>query len=312
MDLLHLKGGLIVVLFGTALLIPLIPLKFSDSRFFKNALKISKTFAAGVFLGMAFLHLYPDSVKLLSSIQYPLTGLMAISSYMCMLFIEKVAFVDNNLISHGGKHPDLGCHCVTIHSDEEEDKIKHLLSTLIKLNSHLIEGDGEKCNIVCSKLLQEPLLASSPHKADSITSISIAFVLSIHSMIEGLTIGIRSDYNSFLNLAIAIFIHKIPESLIMGITLIGVNPKLTMIMISIYSIGTPLGMIIGMIVNSTLNPITEGIFISTCIGTFLYIAVSEIITEEFAVSKLKHQKFISLISGILLVSGLILLEEFIT
>ena len=226
-----------------------------------------------------------------------------------MLYIEKVAFADHQLVSHGKKHTDLGCHCGINHIDEEEDKMKHVLSTRIRLNSHIDEGSGENCGIVCPESLTTPLIEIA-HKANISASVVIASVLSIHSIIEGLTLGIQSNYRSFINLAIAIFIHKIPESLVIGITLNTVEFKLKIIMIIIYSIATPLGIIFGMAINSTISPITQGIFISICIGTFVYVAASEIIVEEFAVPKQKYKKYISLLLGIGLISILILFENY--
>lgn len=54
----------------------------------------------------------------------------------------------------------------------------------------------------------------------------------------------------------------------------------------------------------------EAIFLSLSGGTFLYIAASEIIIEEFSVSKNKYVKFIVYIIGCLFVALLAVVEVF--
>lgn len=54
----------------------------------------------------------------------------------------------------------------------------------------------------------------------------------------------------------------------------------------------------------------EAIFLSLSGGTFLYIAASEIIIEEFSVTKNKYVKFIVYIIGCLFVALLAVVEVF--
>lgn len=54
----------------------------------------------------------------------------------------------------------------------------------------------------------------------------------------------------------------------------------------------------------------EAVFLSLSGGTFLYIAASEIIIEEFSVSKNKYVKFIVYIIGCLFVALLAVVEVF--
>jgi len=44
-------------------------------------------------------------------------------------------------------------------------------------------------------------------------------------------------------------------------------------------------------------------------GTFIYVAASEVIVEEFAVTKYKFQKFFAYLIGGILVGGLSLIEK---
>jgi zinc transporter 1/2/3 len=55
-------------------------------------------------------------------------------------------------------------------------------------------------------------------------------------------------------------------------------------LLSIFAGATPLGMFIGILVSSNSDPIVSGVLVSITVGTFLYIAASEVIVEEFAVT----------------------------
>jgi len=54
-------------------------------------------------------------------------------------------------------------------------------------------------------------------------------------------------------------------------------------MIVAFSLMTPLGVILGAFISS--NSIFSSIFFSISSGTFIYIATTEIIVEEFSISK---------------------------
>ena len=80
-------------------------------------------------------------------------------------------------------------------------------------------------------------------------------------------------------------------------------------MLSFFSAATPLGIIFGMFLLLHSDGVVEGIFGGIAAGTFLYIAASEIIVEEFSVSTFKSLKYLSYIAGIISVCLLITIDE---
>ena len=279
-----------------------LPQKLKKSRFSKILSSLGKNFAAGVFLGIAFLDLLPECFELLNETSPILSGLIVVSSYFGMVFIEKIAFADHSLVSHGSKHTDLGCHCESNHSDEEESKLKHILSTRTRLYSHLSEGDGEKCEMICKENLNHPLISKEHTSSSSFSSIILALVLSIHSNLEGIALGVQSSQVDLIKLGIAVSVHKIPEALIVGITLLEAKSELKYILSFIYIIATPLGVTIGILIAMQVNSFIEGVFLSICTGTFLYMAATEIFVEEFAVARYKYSKFLAAVFGFGLVA----------
>ena len=59
---------------------------------------------------------------------------------------------------------------------------------------------------------------------------------------------------------------------------------------------TPIGTGVG-ILFSEGNPLVEGIILAISSGTFIYVACSEVIVEEFAVTKYKYVKFLVYLIG---------------
>jgi len=76
-----------------------------------------------------------------------------------------------------------------------------------------------------------------------------------------------------------------------------------------FTLAGPLGTMIGFILQNEAPLVLQGIFMSITSGTFLYIALTEVVALEF--SKVEHKlvKFIGLICGITALSCLLLIKE---
>lgn len=145
--------------------------------------------------------------------------------------------------------------------------------------------------------------------SSNLTPYVLLIALSIHGLFEGIALGLQQDDQSTIFLAIAILSHKWAESFTLGISFYksNIDEVLYTRLILIFSAFSPVGILIGLFVNNS-SVLMEAIFLSLSGGTFLYIAASEIIIEEFSVSKNKYSKFIIYILGCLFVALLALVE----
>jgi zinc transporter ZupT len=75
-----------------------------------------------------------------------------------------------------------------------------------------------------------------------------------------------------------------------------IEKEILLVVLFLFSLTTPIGIILG-IVLSGISVILEGIFLAISAGIFLYISASEVIIEEFSVSRYKIQKFIGFVTG---------------
>lgn len=132
----------------------------------------------------------------------------------------------------------------------------------------------------------------------------LALILSIHSFIAGAALGIEKTILASTVLFIAIIAHKGGAAFALGISMIrgGILRRRHIKVILLFSIMTPLGIFLGSVLSkgfgSNTGQILEGIFDSLAAGTFLYVAVLDIIEEEFSIPGNELLKFLSIIVGL--------------
>jgi zinc transporter ZupT len=146
--------------------------------------------------------------------------------------------------------------------------------------------------------------------ASLITPLLLLTALSLHGFFEGMAMGFQGSLKDTLFLGGAIIAHKWAEAFTLGIsfTKAGTDKKTFLILIIIFSMFTPLGILLGLILPA--SAMIEGIVLGLSTGTFIYVAASEVIVEEFAVTKYKFQKFIWFMIGGIFVGFLAMLERF--
>lgn len=115
----------------------------------------------------------------------------------------------------------------------------------------------------------------------------LTLVLSIHSIIAGATLGLEKSLVSSIVIFIAIISHKGCAAFALGVSLREADfPRSRMVgVIALFSCMTPLGIILGSIFSTMLKGkaayAVEAVFDGLAAGTFLYIAILDIMVEVF-------------------------------
>jgi zinc transporter 1/2/3 len=308
----YLKSELATAIFVSSICsiaIPLYSTRFKTNNHWNS---LANAFSGGVFLAICMLHLLPEAAEALNSeSRFPVSYLIAIVSCSFILYIEKVAFDSHELMSHGEGHTDLGIHHRKGSCHEDEDRMKHELNMRNRFTEHLKVGMGDRkiqpgCENLCSK--EEPLLPKKEHPQLGMAPYLLAIALSLHSVFEGMAIGIQTNDTKVFELGFSVMVHKFPEAFALGVSLNKFPEARTMAVISIFTLATPLGIASSMLMIGCFESV-EGVVLSLSAGTFLYIALSEIVVEEFSVSRHKYTKFLCFVGGVGLVSLLVLFFE---
>lgn len=112
-------------------------------------------------------------------------------------------------------------------------------------------------------------------------------ILSIHSIMEGLSLGAINNESSVISTFIVIAVHKIFESFAMGSLCkeSGITAKSVLAGFITFSLMPPLGAIVASLIKSSITETNTGIWLSVVFqgiaaGSFLYVGLLEIISHE--------------------------------
>ncbi|KAJ5073023.1 zinc transporter zip1 [Anaeramoeba ignava] len=106
----------------------------------------------------------------------------------------------------------------------------------------------------------------------------LALTLSFHAFLEGLAVGITQNTGEALAISIAIIAHKAIEGFAIGINIFRAFRKskfLVVMYVFIYSLASPIGTTVGIIVYNFHDPLASSILIALSSGTFLYAGTFE-------------------------------------
>ena len=328
-----IKVASLIILLGMAIGFGFMPFFITSCRKSNKFLSLSNAFSGGIFLGMGLFHILPESVKLLKeTTKFPLGHVCCFLSYALILFVEKIAFNSHSIV-HGAHHHE-GYHFhenidqeleVLQNLGKQNDKEEH-----IKSENKVEAQKREQVLVVNMNLKQDKEISSSRNivslqnelnkvennensiSKGGLSSYLLLLALGFHGLFEGISLGIQSTIRGTLFLLLAIALHKWAVSLTLGISFVkaGVNKKQFIIMILIFAFITPIGIALGMALTSLSNNTVAGIFLSISVGTFIYIACSEVVTDEFANPEYKYPKFLCFLLGAAIVIALTLVEGY--
>ena len=301
------------------------PYAIKKCRMNDSFLSFANTFSGGLFFGIGQFHLLNEGVEKLSQYsELPYPYFLAAFGYSLILFIQKVIF--------GNVVPSATQNLQSLPNIPSSDKLGKLLNENeesdfeksndeIRLNNpNLKTNDNPVDNINSSsssipKIDSNNVTMSSASEELSIKKKKLsAFImllsLSIHGLFECLALGIQTNYKNALFLFIALMIHKWAEAFAIGILFVKAKftKKFFYLIIFAFALIGPIGVAIGIVLASTADEFIEGIFLSISTGTFLYVACSEVIIEEFSTPEKRYLKYFLYLLGCIFAVGLTMLE----
>lgn len=191
----------------------------------------------------------------------------------------------------------------------EESESKSLV-----VRSHLIESsdiddqesiNNQHNNISISHISNQDLNINKSNPNSTLNVYFLVSALSVHAIFEGMLVGISKNHISVMTITLVIIAHKWVEGIAVSAG-IKKHPEISKAMINQLLISfvlmSPLGIIIGQLFSFINSPIIN-VFL-TCIssGALLYVALGEMVLDEFNCGENRKQKFILFIFGIVLVS----------
>ena len=292
--------------------------------FFKKCKKetfvgtIGNCFAAGIFLLIGIVHLLSeanDSFTTALGYSNKVAYVVAMGGYFFILCVEYIVFGGHASHHHHeaakespipcDADPTFGCNEnkpnenheeaeMKMNSEENSDVERKRMQPLMPSNNS--NQEPECNNINCPPTITEKY---HPTVADYIPAIILTSALYIHSIFEGIAMGLLTTTNETLILGIAILLHHAPAALAHSLKMEGLNKYMRLIFLFIFCSSSSTGVAIGISLSTMNSDLIQAIFLSISAGTFIYIGGSEIIPDEFSSKKWRFSKFAAVILGFL-------------
>uniref|UniRef100_A0A096LQK0 Solute carrier family 39 member 1 n=1 Tax=Poecilia formosa TaxID=48698 RepID=A0A096LQK0_POEFO len=272
---MQVKIGALVGLLLLTLLFGFIPAKVLTSascckgfaEVHRTVLSLISCFAGGVFLAACLLDIVPDYLSDISAemdaqkleTSFPLPEFIMAAGFFTVLILEKMvlSFRQSRGAHHGERAPLL--------SENGHSHSGAMTAPDLESSGHHVHVDFQ---------------AHSPFR-----SFMLFLSLSLHSVFEGLAIGLQSTDSKVMEICIAILVHKsiIVFSLSVKLVQSAVQPFWIAAYIGVFALMSPLGIGIGISVmeaqlaaGALIQAILEGL----AAGTFIYITFMEILPHE--------------------------------
>uniref|UniRef100_A0AC35FZH0 Uncharacterized protein n=1 Tax=Panagrolaimus sp. PS1159 TaxID=55785 RepID=A0AC35FZH0_9BILA len=260
-------------------------------------------FAGGVFLGVIFLDMLPDTLEALEfvnsnghwQINYPIAPLIVLFGFFLVYFVEELSVVV--LGDTHGHNQTLVTSNPGIFNSRRVRPSASIPQTPITFPSE------DRCDIHSHNDLE--LTSANERRRTYVKSMTLSLALIFHSSLEGFAFGIQPSKVAVWSLFFGIIVHKCVVQFSVGMRLIKChpnNPFFVAAMIIVISAASPLCGVIGTIISSSnFDELTkhevEVVLNAASTGTFLYIAFFEMLAPEKG--KEHNSSFMSLIATFL-------------
>ncbi|XP_015247151.1 PREDICTED: zinc transporter ZIP1 [Cyprinodon variegatus] len=307
---LEIKLGALVVLLSVTLLFGFAPLCIirggggrcsvdPDSR--RRLLSWISCFSGGVFLATCLLDLLPDYLQSIGEaftsagikLQFPLPEFIVAMGFFLVLVLEQIvlAFKDQS-----SSHLEERRALMADSSIQTGDGSAHRHRGSSETDGHLTWVHGD--------------LGSQ----SALRAFILVFSLSLHSVFEGLAVGLLEESEEVLEICLALLIHKsiISFSLSAALTQGRLRRSVVTGCLLLFAIMSPLGIALGIGLTETKSSPQHQMARSTleglAAGTFFYITFMEILPHELASARGRIPKVAMMLLGFALVTGVLFIK----
>ena len=153
------------------------------------------------------------------------------------------------------------------------------------------------------------------HEHSRLRSILLIVALSLHSVFEGLAVGLQKKSEDVIGIFAALVVHKSVLSFSLGMNL--VQSKLShggvIRSVLLFSLTAPVGVGVGLAImglwNSNISTLLQGILTGIACGTFLYVTFFEVLPAEFNCPDVRLLKVLFLLIGFGTVTGILFIHH---
>ncbi|KAI4992852.1 hypothetical protein ZWY2020_007165 [Hordeum vulgare] len=282
--------------------IPTLGRKFPALSPEKDLFFAIKAFAAGVILATAFVHILPEAFERLGSPclvdgpwqKFPFAGLVTMLGAIATLVVDTIAtgyfqreHAKNSSAAIGNLDP--------AESEQAHGGHSHGVSAIIASSS---SDDGAKLirHRVISQVLELGII--------------------VHSVIIGMSLGASENAGTIRPLVVALTFHQFFEGIGLGGCIVQARFRLKsfLMMAFFFSLTLPIGVVIGIGIASTYDEnspralIAEGLLSAAAAGILIYMALVDLLAEDFMNPRVQNNGRLQVIINISLLVGIALMS----
>ncbi|KAG8191197.1 hypothetical protein JTE90_011880 [Oedothorax gibbosus] len=297
---------------------PPIPEEMSRTEGRERVMSFLNCFAAGVFLATCLLHLFPDVQEQMDRIfkelnivpNYPVSEFLFGFGFLAILIVEQI-ITNCQEQNRDLMVPDDQQNLLQQDQTNENSSLATARSNNYGTIQDTEEVPQEDSPIVTFTPTVPRTTSALPQSSSVLRSFLLVLALSLHSVFEGLAIGLQTSIQSELKIFVAVLIHKCIIAFSLGTNLSGSQLQNASVIKGNlgFSLTSPLGILIGLIVVDFVHGIamviTSGILQGLAAGTFLYITLFEVLPRELANGTDRMVKMACVVLGYSVVSLLL-------
>ncbi|CAD6196254.1 unnamed protein product [Caenorhabditis auriculariae] len=285
-------------------------------------------FSGGVFMATCFLdvmpHIYENFTNFseLYSIEtsFPITQFVICCGFFLVYFIEEFT-----ALIFGGHGHDHSHHVAPASKDDKpnitnKDDVKQAFVDHHRhVHGKVAADDGTSIDLIKAEralslhslvIEETSTWVVSEEKGNLLKSLTFAIAMSFHSLLEGFALGIQDTKTGILALFFSLLLHKSIEAFSVGLQISRANSskyKTVIATILIYSLMTPIGSILGTVLQSATAPSYEkdgAMLVLECLaaGTFIYVTFIEVLAHEKDNDFNNFKQLLSIAIGFLLIT----------
>jgi zinc transporter 1/2/3 len=275
----------------------LLPLKARELHSNRDRyLALGNTFSGGLFLCAGFSHMLGEAIEGFAELDLPAEPplLLCLFGILTTLFVEKVLlsyFMDSASGGDAASGDSAGDGGSGGGGGGVNSHVGHSHAHgLLTIDHH---RDG-----IDSTAKSRALVGST------LQTYMLTILLSLHSIIEGVALGVEESIGDASRVLMAIAAHKAFAAFALGLSLVrgGANSATLFRIVILFGLMSPGGVVLGALFSYGLADATDSVWSSSiqafAAGSFVYVSLVEILLEEFAQPKDRALKFVLVLLGV--------------
>lgn len=315
---LELKLGALLVLLSSTLLFGFGPLCLfrgaacslqPETR--HRALSLLSCFAGGVFLATCLLDLLPDYLEgarqaftaLGVTLQFPLPEFIMAMGFFLVLVLEQIVLAFKDF-----KDPP------PLVRTRSEDRRPLLVDPGVQSGDWNVRRHSHSHHQGAEEEEEAGHFHVDFLTRSGLRAFILVFSLSLHSVFEGLAVGLLEDEGEVLEICVALVLHKsiISFSLALQLAQAGLQRPLVAGCLLLFACMSPLGVGLGLALTemraSGGHRLARSVLEGVATGTFIYITFMEILPHELANPRFRLPKVAALLLGFGLVTAVLFIK----